>query len=106
TVRLDDDFPPSVPPTEIGRIAFGQYFNFFSTNNDIGSIYTDIFLKHAMDRIIFKKMGKHVRIGQVIDSKNVNIVIFQRLTKYVTDNAYNTIYTYFNCHRNTSRIII
>ena len=68
----------------------------FDYDSMIGSF--DIVMQIAQHRIVFQKMRQRLRIGNIVDGDEVDILVAQRGAKDVAADAAKSIDAHFDCH--------
>lgn len=72
--RLDHDIDADVAPGEIGRIAFRREADGFAVYDKIGAVNRDIAAEVSMHRVVLQHVGEIIRIEQIVDRHNLNVV--------------------------------
>src|SRR6202790_4760237 len=100
---LDDDLSSNGIPGQGSGIFFFKNFDDFAVDRNTVGAGGDFVRQVAEDRVVLQQMGKGLRVGEIVYSYKVEVLVGERGAKNVASDAPKSIYTNFYCHDASER---
>jgi hypothetical protein len=95
---LEDNIDAQLAPGKVGGVALGHVLDLLAVDDEVAVAGRDLALEGAVGRIILQQVGHNIDIGQVVDSNELDLGVFDSNSEHIASDTAETVDTNLDTH--------